>query len=275
MKKNIIISLYSKVISLIKICDWKFQAYRFRSKMAPITFDELHLKNSLILAPHSDDEWIGCSSIIENIENVLVLDMDMSGNDSEATHVLRKEEIKKTVSLYHKNYYLASDNKIDELANLIKKNRFDSIFVPFFVDWHEEHIGVMNILKEALQDYKCKIITYQVSCPIPYLAINYAIPFDKKMSKNKWMHFKKNYETQKEFPWRRFFLIERAQGRITSTYAANVYSVYESAMWKKMFFLVPTKEERIMLKNKIHNIEENAELVNCIYCKKMEENRYE
>lgn len=47
----------------------------------------------MILIPHADDEWIGCSRIIMCKEDVLLCNMDMKGGDTNFLHQRRYKEL--------------------------------------------------------------------------------------------------------------------------------------------------------------------------------------
>ena len=179
----------------------------------------------LVLAPHSDDEWIGCSSLINRFE-CKVCSMDMPGGNDEKIRSVRFDEM---VEMSHRFEYaltrLLGNNKTDDLKEIASAYKPDYIAVPFFIDWHEEHIYTMLCLKNALDNYSCKIIMYQVSCPLPFSAVNYAVSLEKDEWVKKWRFFKKVYKSQKSFPWKRFAYIEKAQCSYCKSYASNVFCI--------------------------------------------------
>lgn len=212
-------------------------------------------KKVLILAPHSDDEWIGCFSLIENFDCV-ICSMDMIGDNDNKTRALRFKEMQKIANRYNRELIKVGDNKLDSLSKIIDRANPSYIAVPFFIDWHNEHIDTINILKNALFDYDGDIICYQVSCPIPISYVTDVYPLSKKAWKRKWQLFRDNYRTQKFFPWKRFAAIERAEGGFANEYAANVFSIFNVKDWKNAFNLIPSPNMTIKIKSYLNSPKE-------------------
>ncbi len=192
----------------------------------------------LILIPHADDEWIGCSMNICDNQEVILCNMDMQGNDSKELHSVRLNELKTTAKKFNKKLITISNNKEQQLAEIIEKEKINMVLLPFFIDWHDEHIAVMKYLYEAI---KCmqydnfNIAMYQVSVPIIEKEITHYLPMDKKNFQKKWNYFRETYKTQKAIPCKRFGINEKTNGRYTSAYASEVYSVNTIEQWKQKY----------------------------------------
>lgn len=228
-------------------CDFKKCSKTFETK--PIK--ELINRNILILAPHSDDEWIGCSQLLINKNNnVTVLNMDMSGGDNQNLHKIRFEEMMNIAKIYKYKLISVKGSKKKFLVNYLKENQVDIIFVPCFYDWHFEHIKVMKILENAAIEAKYLnfIGMYQVSLPIPYQLITHGAIMDKSILRNKWNILKKYYPTQKFLPTKRFILNEKINGAIANCYSLEAYSILDFNLWQ------------INLKNNILNKSERDKL---------------
>lgn len=199
----------------------------------------------LILMPHSDDEWIGCSKIMNSWKNVTVCNMNMPGGDSDIIHKERYLECYSLSKALNCSFITLGDNKIESLTTYIVKNDPNMILLPFFVDWHEEHIEVMAILNKTLEqiDFKGVIMMFQVSVPIPTAECNYSIPMSKKDVRFKWDTFRKYYKTQTCIPVSRFIANERINGGITSSYAAEVYCMVDVDKWKRLYKKMQLSDE--------------------------------
>lgn len=184
----------------------------------------------LILIPHPDDEWIGCSTLIKENEAILVY-MNQSGDDSAEIKTKREKELQKIAKKYNK--ILKSIVSSEELYRIIEEYKPNFVAVPAYVDWHREHHAVMDILKKALLniEFKIKILMYQVSVPMPPFVISHCLPLSKKEWKNKWNEFHDIYKTQKDFPVVRTARNEYINGALVESYAAEAFSILESEKW--------------------------------------------
>ena len=96
---------------------------------------------------------------------------------------------------------MGKEDKVIGLVSVIKEFKPNVIYVPYFIDWHEEHILTMQLLasalKELLKNLREKILVamYQVSVPIDSCFINASIPMNKKDLIKKWEVFKSFYKT--------------------------------------------------------------------------------
>lgn len=205
-----------------------------KTRMRPL--NEVALSNGLkiILAPHSDDEWVGCSTILQsNKGDVAVIDMDMSGGDTEELHEIRRQEMQSVARAYNYPLLKVEGNKVSWVSDYIKKYSPKYIFVPCYYDWHDEHYEVMDVLKEALEASKIdtNVVMYQVSIPMPPSLINCYHCLDKNEHEEKWRLLDVYYPSQSFLPTFRFKLNERINGKRFRAYAAEVFSVYSSDKW--------------------------------------------
>lgn len=213
----------------------------------------------MILAPHSDDEWVGCSQLIKtNNKQVLIVNMDMSGDDSVGIHNLRYAEME----LMAKNngseiVTLREDKKKHTaLSELIESYNPEYIAVPFYYDWHKEHLLTRNILNKALNSLvkkrnELKIIEYQVSVPIPCNEITHCVSMTKREQDEKWRRFSQTYKTQDFFPIWRYKYNERIAGRYNNVYAAECYSVKNVSKWQDLYDdnLISENDRQLIMKS--------------------------
>lgn len=189
---------------------------------------------TLILAPHSDDEWIGCSQIIQGNSEVLICNMDMPGGDSKSLHAMRYQEMVACATRFNRKVEtVTSSKRATDLLDIIKTYRPEVVFLPFFSDWHEEHIAVMKTLA-SVADFLdgIQIGMYPVSLPLLPRYITHYRPLGKRKLKFKWKTFKTMYRTQAHaLPWRRFAANECINGAFVKTHAAEVYSLMSVREW--------------------------------------------
>lgn len=194
----------------------------------------------LIILPHSDDEWIGCSTIISNpIFQTLICNADMPGGDSIEIHCKRKKEIERLAKKYNREVVTLSEEKPKELAHLIITYNPDCVFVPYWFDWHPEHIQVIDILKSCLdlcREVSFEIGMYQVTVPICLDNITHKLKMNKDQWNLKWSEFRLNYKTQRHFPWYRVALNELLQGRSQSLFACEVFTVLGKSLWEEKYY---------------------------------------
>lgn len=232
-----------------------------RSKVALNTnINEIPEKSIFILAPHADDEWVGCSQILSHMENVVICNMSMSGGDSIDLHKLREQEMQNIAQIVKKKLVTIEETrekKVVTLKKLLEENKPEFIAVPFFFDWHKEHIEVMRILRDVIVDMSIdlNILMYQVSVPIPEQYINYCSRMTRKEHKDKWQVFYKVYQSQLIIPWKRFQYNERILGKMCGAYAAEVFCVESSNDWKrKLEERILREEEQKEIKAKLQDI---------------------
>ena len=233
-------SIKSKIIAPFRICKRKYEwirDYAIWHRIIPVSnIKELTNEKILILAPHSDDEWVGCSQLLINKKNkVTVMNMDMNGGDSEPIHLERYNEMKKVSEKY--NYILETIEKDRYycLKKYLKANDVSIIMVPCYFDWHEDHIEVMHILDRVATEigYNKQIAMYQVSLPIPHQMVTSGCLMDKKTVNNKWKLLKKYYPSQKYLPITRFLINEKINGSIACFYAIEGYCAMPYAEWSR------------------------------------------
>lgn len=242
---------------------WQLDCKKIRKTISVQVKKQLPIdKNTLILIPHADDEWVGCSSLVKNGLNILLYNMDMPGGDEKIVHEARYKELLKISELCNKPLLKVGLNKLLSLIEIIKKEKPQIICVPFFFDWHPEHIEVMNVLKQALLilDYDVDIAMYQVSMPIPRNCITHINPMSKIEWKRKWKTFEEIYKSQIGIPYKRFAINERVNGAICGSYAGESFVFCNASVWLAnyedwLLTSVEIKETRMNLQSirKINN----------------------
>ena len=253
--------LIRKIRSLFRIIGrnikWKRDADYFRGKIKRQDISSIPEGKKIILMPHSDDEWIGCSQILlHNPEDSLVVNMNMDGGDNQELHQIRRKEAE-AVSKKFGYRFITVQDKLSKLKEIISSEKPKCVFIPCYLDWHEEHIEVMRLFQEAaIQcNYSGLVGMYQVSLPIPAGMINCGMSMTKRQLKEKWTILKQMYRTQSFLPLKRFMLNEYINGSITNEYAVEAYSVCNFGEWTCYFpNLLLDKEEREKYKENLQDI---------------------
>lgn len=151
---------------------------------APTDYKFLRLKHFnriVVLAPHCDDEVIGCGGTILRYLSIgaEVLIIYFTLPQDEKLAVVRKNE---AISVWRKNDKVVLDfwsypdsqlenvrmDAIDRMIGTIKVFRPEMILFPWVIDSHEDHRNVFYILYESLKylDYLCDIQCYEIFHPL-------------------------------------------------------------------------------------------------------------
>lgn len=242
---NILKKIYSKIFRGVIRFQNFLNAKQLRRLSKKLMVEDQIQGDVLILVPHADDEWIGCSRLF-NMPNVKILlcNMDMQGGDTEKTHRCRYLELMQMAELHGvlvKNVYGTINEKITGLTTLILETNPQYICVPFYCDWHFEHLAVMRMLYQALskltqeQRRDLKIFMYQVSVPIPSKMITHCFPMSKKEQQEKWNTFRSIYKTQTFLPVYRYIYNEYIHGGFSDSHAAEVFVCEICSKWIRSF----------------------------------------
>ena len=158
----------------------------------------------LVVAPHQDDEAIGCGGALalqvraKGTASVVLLQDGADGYDelgfSRADLVaLRNGESSKACAalgiepprfLNHADLAAASRQAAAEVRDVIIEKRVDAVFVPFVLDGHPDHRTANYILAEALRgvDWNVRVFGYEVwGLCIPNVIVVIDEVMDRKM----------------------------------------------------------------------------------------------
>lgn len=145
----------------------------------------------LVLAPHVDDDFIGCGGMIlqtvknrKRVEIAYLTDSGKRGTGGDAaarSTERRKEAVNVAESTgippEHLHFLQGVDGELfnssieEELSRLIRKMKPDAIFAPIFLDTHKDHIACLEkllyaIRKEPATFKDIKIYFYESQSPI-------------------------------------------------------------------------------------------------------------
>ena len=140
-------------------------------------------KSMLVVAPHQDDEVIGCGGAMAlqlrsgNAATTVMLhdgavEFEQMGLKRQALMELRNEESRRAAAVLHapppvflNHPVLAADPvQVAELLDILLERKVDAAFVPFVLDGHPDHRIANYILAAALQKvpWNVRVFGYEV-----------------------------------------------------------------------------------------------------------------
>jgi LmbE family N-acetylglucosaminyl deacetylase len=156
----------------------------FSSSIRPIPIRAPFGRSMLVVAPHQDDETIGCGGALalqvraQAAAYVLMLQDGADehtdlGRERQELVDLRNEESRRAAAvigmepprfLNHANLAAGSRQATGELRDFLVEKHVDAVFIPFFLDGHPDHRTANYILADALSgvDWKIRIFCYEV-----------------------------------------------------------------------------------------------------------------
>jgi hypothetical protein len=167
-----------RMLSLASVADY------FTAFVRPVVVTAPFGKSMLVLAPHQDDEAIGCGGALVlqlrtgNAAAIVMLQDGADGHDElgmsrrELTE-LRNEESRRAaaaigadppVFLGHAILAESLPQSAAQVRGIIVQRKVDAVFVPFVLDAHHDHRWANYILAEALKDvdWNVRIFGYEI-----------------------------------------------------------------------------------------------------------------
>lgn len=156
----------------------------FSAFVRPVPIQAPFGDSMLVLAPHQDDETIGCGGVLalqvraKRAACVVLLTDGADGHDElgmtrQQMTDLRNEESRRAaavidmeppVFLSYADLTASSEEAAEALRRIILDRKVDTIFVPFMLDGHSDHRKTNYILAAALKkiDRSIKVFGYEV-----------------------------------------------------------------------------------------------------------------
>jgi N-acetylglucosamine malate deacetylase 1 len=235
-----------RMLSLASTVDY------FAGFVRPVVVKAPFGKSMLILAPHQDDEAIGCGGALVlqrrtgNAAAIVMLQDGADGHEElgmsrRAMTELRNEESRRAaaavgvdppVFLGHARLAESVPQASGQVRGIIMERKADAVFVPFVLDAHPDHRSANYILAESLKgvDWDVRVFGYEVwglCIPNVLLVIDEAIEEKLRMLSC--------------FTW--------ANGAIDYTHSTKGLNMYHSRMlgagecrFAERFFELPRKE---------------------------------
>lgn len=175
--------------------------FNFYNKMETIYPEPLNIKKTekiLVLAPHPDDESIGCGGLLLKYAsqcNVICLTDgrygDLNIEPSKMIEIRQKEFESVMRKLAINNFALLriEDSKLEFNYDTFKQinfNKYNYIFIPNNLDQHPDHKAVAKHIKKAYIENKIKdnvkIVMYEVwgTLPLPNRYVDLSDIINKK-----------------------------------------------------------------------------------------------
>lgn len=141
-------------------------------------------RSMLVVAPHQDDETIGCGGALALQVRAKASAYVLMMHDGADEHAelgmarqdlinLRNEESRRAAAvigmepprfLKHANLAAESRPATEELRSVLIEKHVDAVFVPFFLDGHPDHRTACYILADALSgiEWDVRVFSYEV-----------------------------------------------------------------------------------------------------------------
>lgn len=156
----------------------------FANSVRPIPITAPFGKSMLVIAPHQDDEAIGCGGALalqvragQAAHVVLVHDgadgcEDLGMTRAQLTALRNQESVRaaallgleEPTFLNHANLVADADKIVEKLRAIIADRRVDVILTPFMLDAHPDHRTIAALLARALPgiDRRVRLLCYEV-----------------------------------------------------------------------------------------------------------------
>lgn len=199
--KRVLKKLLAKPALLLNNLIIGFYLHTAKKKAADIKDFRLSDARVLILAPHQDDEILGCGCFIQQslqlgnqVKCVFLTDGSKSFSekiDDELTLVeTRKAEaikVAESLNMEVPEFLDREDGSLDhedveaanKIATIIEEYGPNVILFPYFLDGHKDHSAVSGILVKALKKVKnhetIKLYAYEINSPISVYGITHYV----------------------------------------------------------------------------------------------------
>jgi LmbE family N-acetylglucosaminyl deacetylase len=170
-----------RMLALASVTDY------FAGFVRPVPIKAPFGKSMLILAPHQDDEAIGCGGALilqlrtGNAASIVLLQDGADGHEElgmsrQAMTEMRNEESRRAAAvvgmvgmdtplfLGYARLAESVPRASEQVRAIIRERKTDAVFVPFVLDAHPDHRSANYILAEALKgiDWNVRVFGYEV-----------------------------------------------------------------------------------------------------------------
>lgn len=237
-----------KLIKLYLQALWHLSKYQ-KKAIEPYDLSEKNiindqeLENTLILVPHADDEWIGCSQVLKKSKTCTLYYFNFLGNNyNKENEIIRLNELKKLQEKFGFNLIVSQyKTSFLDLENLILSETFSSIYIPFPIDWHSEHLEVNEIfisILEKINKTNQSLFFYHISVPIPHQVKIKFLPLSISDIIEKNEIFNHYYISQKNIPIKRLTVQNKLSAIRSRYYAVEIFSKMSYPEWKLLLTYV-------------------------------------
>jgi LmbE family N-acetylglucosaminyl deacetylase len=176
----------------------------FSTFIRPIPIQAPFGKSVLVVAPHQDDEAIGCGGAVAlqvqngNAAAIVILQDGADGHEElgltrAALTEMRNEESRRAAAvlkidppyfLNHANLAASIEEATGELHRILIERKVDAVFTPFVLDGHPDHRTANYILAGALKRVSgnVRVLGYEVwGLTVPNVLVNIDQAIDAKI----------------------------------------------------------------------------------------------
>jgi len=197
MIRNILKSVYQNLLPLkVKNSIDLFGQLRRENFDRPELAQKENLldKNILVLAPHPDDDVIGCGGVLAIYQKkgakitIVYMTDGRNGNpgyDENALVFKRREEAKKAAAVIGIDRLIFLDNRdselsaspktVKELRDILHEVKPEAVFLPFLLDNHRDHMATNDILMGSSLTYKAPLTCYGYEIWTPITSPNFFV----------------------------------------------------------------------------------------------------
>ena len=156
--------------------------------------ENLRHNNILVLAPHPDDDVIGCGGILDIYQKkgakitIVYMTDGRKGNpnyDEDRLVLKRREEARRAADVIGIDELMFLDNRdtelsatpkaVKELRDILYEVKPEAVFLPFLLDNHQDHRATNDILIRSSRTYKAPLTCYGYEIWTPLATPNFFV----------------------------------------------------------------------------------------------------
>lgn len=258
-----------KIITLIQHLKWRIEVLTLPKLSIDVPeFKMTSEDRLLIIAPHADDELIGCHALMNryNTKTKVFYCSFLGHNYNEKNQITRQKEFSSYMNSLGINFDISKPENLSvDLYNNITDFKPTIIALPSYIDWHPEHRLINEILTEInIQKMTDRILWYHISLPIPGPFINKCLLMNEEQYYGKWEAMRTFYKSQLNMDIERFMFVESIYSK--KRQALETFMLLETDKWKEIINVLGNKGQELgELKNTLGNITKMLKETESIY----------